>query len=55
MTCLEQKMFELNTAVTDKFAQLKKKKDATFDGEMSKDDVFDLWGGMVMLKALDSG
>ena len=53
-TRLEQKVFELETAVSDKFVQLKKKKDKTFQGEMTKADVFKLWGGMAMLKALQT-
>ena len=51
-TRLEEKVFELNTAVSAKFKELKTKKDPNFDGEMSKDDVFSLWAGMSMLKAL---
>ena len=51
-TRLEQKMFELETAVKAKFIELKKKKEPEFDGDMTTDDVFKMFTGMSLIKAL---
>lgn len=51
-TRLEQKMFELETAVKAKFIELKKRKEPEFDGDMTTDDVFKMFTGMSLIKAL---
>ena len=51
---VQQEIFDLKTIVRTKFIEVKKKKDASFTGKLTEDDLFSLMAGTLVLRSLKS-